>query len=538
MEQGGSLAKINRPVLVGVYARRRLLGLLDELGKHRVIWVMGPPGAGKTTAVTSYIASRRLKGIWYQVDGGDSDPATFFYYLGLAAKQAHPRIRRPLPILTPEYLPGLSIFSRRYFEELARRFSSRFVMVLDNYQEVASNLAFHEVMCEGLAAIPSEGSAILISRESPPCAFSRLQANGELAVVGWEELRFTEEETRGMIALRSRGKVSEELIRLLQEETDGWVAGIILMLEWTKLKGEGLEALKGQITEAVLDYFAGEVFGKLKPEDQEVLLRTAHLPRMTVRMAQRLTGMRSVESILTDLSRAHFFVQEHPGPERVYTYHALFREFLLSRAKQRFSDAQILQMRHRSAVVLEEAGQVEDAVELFASAGDWAAVERIILEQAPGLAAQGRFQTLEGWIGRLLKDPAQGPSLDGLCVLAEKAFSLYSGPFLYEESESPWALSRRERLQTRMVTPLQELGASCEQAKDWERAVACYQKGLGIDPLVEHFYQRLMLSYQRLGRRAEALSTYRRCRETLTRHFQIPPSSATEALYQQIRAGH
>jgi DNA-binding SARP family transcriptional activator len=86
------------------------------------------------------------------------------------------------------------------------------------------------------------------------------------------------------------------------------------------------------------------------------------------------------------------------------------------------------------------------------------------------------------------------------------------------------------------VSLLGELGRCCERGKAWERAVKYYQRGIEIDPLVEPFYQRLMVGYQTLGRRAEALATYRRCRETLHAQLQIPPSPATETIHQQIRA--
>ena len=109
-----ALAKTTRPTLAVTVARPRLFRRLDRTGQRPVTWVWGPPGAGKTTLVASYLAARRRKALWYQVDSGDGDVATFFYYLG----QAAPRRKHALPLLAPEYRLGLAIFARRFFREL------------------------------------------------------------------------------------------------------------------------------------------------------------------------------------------------------------------------------------------------------------------------------------------------------------------------------------------------------------------------------------------------------------------------------------
>jgi len=44
----------------------------------------------QTTLVASWLESRKLPSLWYRLDEGDADLATFFYYLGLAAKKAAP----------------------------------------------------------------------------------------------------------------------------------------------------------------------------------------------------------------------------------------------------------------------------------------------------------------------------------------------------------------------------------------------------------------------------------------------------------------
>src|SRR5262249_32739330 len=90
------LAKTTRPTVTGTVARPRLFRLLDQARRRPATWVWAPPGSGKTTLLATYLASRRLRSLWYQIDEGDADAASFFYYLG----QAAPRRRRPLPLLT------------------------------------------------------------------------------------------------------------------------------------------------------------------------------------------------------------------------------------------------------------------------------------------------------------------------------------------------------------------------------------------------------------------------------------------------------
>jgi LuxR family maltose regulon positive regulatory protein len=72
------LAKLTPPRLHGAVPRERLFRVLDAKREFPVVWVTGPPGSGKTTLVTSYLEAISAPSIWYLLDGGDSDPATFF----------------------------------------------------------------------------------------------------------------------------------------------------------------------------------------------------------------------------------------------------------------------------------------------------------------------------------------------------------------------------------------------------------------------------------------------------------------------------
>ena len=95
-KQSTALIKLSRPRLFDAVPRPRLYAALDELQRHPLVWMCGPPGAGKTTLAASYLESRKLPCLWYQMDAGDLDPATFFHYLALAAAELrHPPRQYP-----------------------------------------------------------------------------------------------------------------------------------------------------------------------------------------------------------------------------------------------------------------------------------------------------------------------------------------------------------------------------------------------------------------------------------------------------------
>lgn len=397
------MSKITRPILTGVLPRKRLFVLLDAMLVRPVIWISGPAGSGKTTLISSYLEARKLPFLWYQLDEDDADPATFFYYLGQAAKKAAPRKQKPLPLLTPEYRQGIPTFTRRYFENLYERCKLPSALIFDNYQDVPEGSPFQEIILHGLTAIPAGVNVIVVSRKDPPPAFVRLQANQFMEILGWSELRLTPEESVRMVGMRSGLKWSKEWLTHSYQMTDGWAAGLVLMVE--NAKKEGIEPqLAGKFTpEEIFRYFSRELFEKTGKEMQDFLLKTGFLPKMTARMAEEFTGISSSARLLSTLSRDNYFTMKSFQNEPIYQYHPLFRDFLVARSREIFSRKTLSALLERAAAILEEVGQVEAAVSLLQEVGDWDALVGLILKQAPFMVDQGRYGPLEGWLRTLPK---------------------------------------------------------------------------------------------------------------------------------------
>ena len=102
------------------------------------------------------------------------------------------------------------------------------------------------------------------------------------------------------------------------------------------------------------------------------------------------------------------------------------------------------------------------------------------------------------------------------------------------ESSNPWTISLRERCRSKFLRGVSTLGHHWERDGQLEKAVQCYQRGLEADDLAEDLYQRLMTCYHRLGRRAELLSVYERCKRILSASLGIEPSSETKAIRKSV----
>lgn len=133
---GAFVMALNRPVLAKlapprtrhVVKRGRLFDLLDQ---HAALWLYGPPGSGKTTLVASYLEQQGLKPLWFQVDGDDREPSTFFHFLA-EAKTAIASRRLVLPVAGSETRSDWPAFARRFARALVASLPTKSALVFDN----------------------------------------------------------------------------------------------------------------------------------------------------------------------------------------------------------------------------------------------------------------------------------------------------------------------------------------------------------------------------------------------------------------------
>ena len=394
-------AKISRPRLPEVAPRPRLFTLLDEGRQRSIIWVSGSPGSGKTTLVADYLDTWAVDDVWYQADESDGDVATFFYYLSRSVTEADDSDAKPLPAFSPQYLSDLPAFSHGYFRELFSRLAQPFAVVIDNFQDVPAKSQFHDVIRNGLAEIPQGCCVVIISREEPPAWMARIRANQRMLAVDQSDMRLTREESDAIIRVRGH-EFDEEACERLFQRTRGWVAGLVLMLEQQHGSGRIHDVQEDSTPQVIFDYLAAEVIERQNDQDQEFMLQTCLLPQVTVEQADKLTGHSDSAKFLNLLARNDLFVISRHGPDEIiYEYHPLLREFLLGRAKEKLGKKKFSELQERAASLLEQEGQIEDAINLRIENRQWDELVKLIKHHAATVLEQGRDETLQEWLEKL-----------------------------------------------------------------------------------------------------------------------------------------
>lgn len=375
MNDTPQLAKLTRPRLKGAVAR-------------------------KTTLVGSYLEARALPHLWYQLDAGDGDVATWFHYLEIAAQCLAPHHPTPLPRFTPDHLPSLGLFTQRFFEALFARFTPASVLVLDNYQDVPPDSPLHALLADALAQVPHGVNVVIVSRAEPPAAYARLRANGAVAWLDYEQLKLTHAEASAIVTERTRTHASKpandhdvtpECIEKICAITHGWAAGLTLLLERGRSAGVDLPLSGNTPPQVVFDYFAGEVFQRLDAAQRNIIVQAALLPDMDAGAVRDLTGDARGPDVLANLARRNYFTQVLARRENqslalcegpTYRFHPLFRAFLLNQAQHVFTAQHLTDLQRRAARVLEDRGNTEDAIDLSHQAGDWDNAARLIVARA------------------------------------------------------------------------------------------------------------------------------------------------------------
>ncbi len=371
--------KLHLPTLrANIVTRPRLFDLLNAglLEQRKLTLISAPAGYGKTMMVSEWLqmltrrsdnGESKVKTAWLSLDQTDNDLARFARYWLAAFQQAVPSLGHEAQLLLNHpQLPPVQIMLDQLLNDLSS-LDVQVLMALDDYHLI-HNPEIHEAVEYFLDHQPAWVHLIIITRADPPLPVARLRARGQLTEIRANTLRFTPEEAHQFFDSSLGSFLDANLLRSLEERTEGWVAGLhlaALALQHQADPAAFVETFRGS-HRYVLDYLAEEVIRQQEEAVRDFLTKTSVLNRFTAESCCALTGREDSQALIQYLEQSNLFIIPLDDERRWYRYHHLFSDYLRSL----LSKSEETALCQKASTWHEASGLVEEAVHYALASGD------------------------------------------------------------------------------------------------------------------------------------------------------------------------
>ena len=371
-------SKITVPGLPGwAVPRKRIDNLIAQGAEGPLTVVTGPPGAGKTMAMTSWASAHTAPGTlaWITLDEYDNQPQIFWSYVVAAFRRAG--ITVPRIIAEGRGNPVGHDFLVRLASALASP-GQPATVVIDDFH-VLTNTGVLDGLAYVLRSAAPALRIVVSSRIEPLLPLHRYRLSRELVEIRADDLAFTASESSLLMAQHGV-TLSDVALDSLTSRTEGWAAGIRLAA--ISLNGhpdpEQFVKKLGAEDSAVTGYLVEEVLNAQPAYLRDFLLQTSILDRINPGIGAEFSDSEPAVTILLGLVATNAFVR--PLGNGWYGYHPLFAEILRLKLRREFP-GQLPDLHRRAAGWYLRNGYLMEAVRHAAAAGDWPLAARMVLEE-------------------------------------------------------------------------------------------------------------------------------------------------------------
>ncbi len=380
-------------------ARPRLLALLEQGMRGPLTLISAPAGSGKTTLLAAWAAMTTRPVAWLSCEEGENDPARLLSALIAALARLDARLGTAAEIDRPWHPDEHERVLTRLLNDLERLLPDEAVLILDDVHQLTTE-ASQTLLLFLLSHLPSRLCVLIGTRGDLP-RLAHWRARNQIVELHGQDLGFVSAEVEAFVHEMGL-PLDSEAIRLLEERTEGWIAGIQLVTLALRGHADAARVLRttGLTHRFLLDYVREEILMPQPPEMQRFLLRTSILERLTGPLCESVTGESGGQRKLATLLHENLFVSALDDTETWYRSHPLFAETLRTLLQQQ-EPALVPDLYRRAGRWYEQHGWAEEACEYALRSGDLPHAAHLLEDLVPSLVEQGKLVLLSRWLDRL-----------------------------------------------------------------------------------------------------------------------------------------
>lgn len=377
--------------------------------------VMAPPGYGKSTLVSRWVAQDDRTVRWLDLERVDNDPAVL---LGALVRGLADLVDDPDSLLSE--LPGndqrFADVAVPAFGAAIRGIAQPFVVVIDDTHRVTDPSAW--VLLDCLARnVPPASTVVLVGRgaEHGP-SLPALRLDPGIVEVATKDLALDVVETERLLVAHDVHLDLDAIVDLA-EQFEGWPAGLrlaSLVLAKTDRRW-GLESARAGELAHVTEYLRSEWLRTLSTEDRRFLMEAACLRRFSIDMCVQVLDRPASAAVIRRLEHNQVIVLPLDLRGEWYRMHGLLRSWLETELRQT-DRARWREVHCDAAGWWERAGDVDLAVQHLAWAEETARRRDLVIAHSAAYVMRGMSSTVRRWLSSFSVDDVQASF--GLCVLS------------------------------------------------------------------------------------------------------------------------
>ncbi|MGC5326283.1 LuxR C-terminal-related transcriptional regulator [Brevibacillus sp. SYSU BS000544] len=388
-------------------SRTRLIEKMNRTLQTKLTVVTAPPGYGKSSLFSEWVRHSKVFAGWISLDPGENDVKRFWRYMIAAMQRIHEGFgEQVLSMLLTPFYPTLYEMISSLINELIY-FPHHAVLILDDYHVIDSDEVHHS-LAYFLERAPMNVHLCVASRTEVPLLQGKLRVKGHLNEITMSDLRLTGEE----IAIYWKQLVGVTLFpseqKLLEERTEGWIAGLQLTA-LTHKEVLLIDTFSGG-HRFLVDYLKEEVFQHLSKEVQAFLVQTSILDRMNDKLCAELVGSDAVITPLRLLEQENLFLIPLDIDYHWYRYHHLFADFLRSLLRQ-YGTEQIRKLYCRASEWFERNQYLRESIDYAIRGEDYERASQLLVNHASLFFKQRELSTIERWLAQLPEKVVNEPDL-------------------------------------------------------------------------------------------------------------------------------